>query len=121
MSAGGVQPGRARETEIGSRASYNALSYFVTLFYQQIRGDDPVHTSLETLPFAIMAFVVNVLAGWLLGTVRGDVLIGVGLLGTLVRLRLPPLHHPLPMHWQYIISILILTTPPPYMHRRPPR
>ncbi|PIL26437.1 MFS general substrate transporter [Ganoderma sinense ZZ0214-1] len=64
-------------------ASYNALSYFITLFYQQIRGDDPVHTSLETLPFAIMAFIVNVVAGWLLGTVRGDVLIGVGLLGTL--------------------------------------
>ncbi|KAI1795258.1 major facilitator superfamily domain-containing protein [Ganoderma leucocontextum] len=63
-------------------ASYNALSYFVTLFYQQIRGDDPIHTSLETLPFAIMAFIVNVVAGWLLGTVRGDVLIGVGLLGT---------------------------------------
>ncbi|KAI0776576.1 major facilitator superfamily domain-containing protein [Trametes elegans] len=64
-------------------ASYNCLSYFVTLFYQQLRGDDPVHTSLETLPFAIMAFVVNIAAGWLLGTVRGDILIGIGLLGTM--------------------------------------
>ena len=45
-----------------------------------------MHTSLETLPFAIMAFIVNVVAGWLLSTVRGDVLIGVGLLGTMVRL-----------------------------------
>ncbi|KAI0742337.1 major facilitator superfamily domain-containing protein [Daedaleopsis nitida] len=64
-------------------ASYNCLSYFVTLFYQQVRGDDPVKTSLETLPFAIMAFIVNIVAGWLLGIVRGDVLIGVGLLGTM--------------------------------------
>ena len=62
----------------------------MTLFYQQIRGDDPVHTSLEPLPFAIMAFIVNIVAGWLLGIVRGDVLIGVGLLGTMVRI----LSHP---------------------------
>ena len=39
-----------------------------------------------------MAFIVNIVAGWLLGTVRGDVLIGVGLLGTMVRvLSLSPL------------------------------
>ena len=77
---------RGRTALTGTRrASYNCLSYFVTLFYQQIRGDDPVHTSLETLPFAIMAFIVNIVAGWLLGIVRGDVLIGVGLLGTMVR------------------------------------
>ncbi|KAI0640897.1 major facilitator superfamily domain-containing protein [Trametes meyenii] len=64
-------------------ASYNCLSYFVTLFFQQVRHDDPVQTSLETIPFAIMAFLANVIAGMLLGVMRGDVLIGLGLLGTM--------------------------------------
>ena len=50
------------------RGRYNWLSYFFTLSYPQIQGDDPVHTSLETLPFAIMVFAANIVAGWLLGT-----------------------------------------------------
>ncbi len=65
------------------RASYNALSYFVTLFFQQVRGDDPVHTSLETLPFAIMSGVASVGAGFLVARMRGILLIGIGHIGTL--------------------------------------
>ncbi|KAI0739552.1 major facilitator superfamily domain-containing protein [Daedaleopsis nitida] len=64
--------------------SYNCLSYFATLYYQQIRGDSTVRTSLELLPSAIMSFATNVAAGWLLGIVRGDILIGIGLLGGMI-------------------------------------
>ncbi|KAI9061391.1 MFS general substrate transporter, partial [Trametes sanguinea] len=64
-------------------ASYNCMSYFANLFFQQVRGDDPAQTSFETIPFAIMAFLANVIAGALLGVMRGDVLIGLGLLGTM--------------------------------------
>ncbi|OSC97543.1 MFS general substrate transporter [Trametes coccinea BRFM310] len=64
-------------------ASYNCMSYFANLFFQQVRGDDPAQTSFETIPFAIMAFLANVIAGALLGILRGDVLIGLGLLGTM--------------------------------------
>ncbi|KAH9934303.1 major facilitator superfamily domain-containing protein [Fomitopsis serialis] len=65
-------------------ASYNALSYFVTLYYQEVRLLRPAETSLQTLPFAIVALIANVVTGWLLGRVRGDVLIAVGLLGTMI-------------------------------------
>ncbi|KAL7277638.1 hypothetical protein ACG7TL_008565 [Trametes sanguinea] len=64
-------------------ASFNCLSYFVTLFYQQVRGDSPVKTALETVPFTILSFALNIVAGALLGIVRGDVIIGLGLLGTM--------------------------------------
>ncbi|CDO69413.1 hypothetical protein BN946_scf184791.g8 [Trametes cinnabarina] len=64
-------------------ASYNCMSYFANLFFQQVRGDDPAQTSFETIPFAIMAFLANVIAGALLGVLRGDILIGLGLLGTM--------------------------------------
>ncbi|OSC97556.1 hypothetical protein PYCCODRAFT_1527995, partial [Trametes coccinea BRFM310] len=63
--------------------SFNCLSYFVTLFYQQVRGDSPVKTALETVPFTILSFALNIVAGALLGIVRGDVIIGLGLLGTM--------------------------------------
>ncbi|KAI9069385.1 MFS general substrate transporter [Trametes sanguinea] len=65
-------------------ASFNCLSYFVTLFYQQVRGDSPVKTALETVPFTILSFALNIVAGALLGIVRGDVIIALGLLGTMV-------------------------------------
>ncbi|KAI0760003.1 major facilitator superfamily domain-containing protein [Fomes fomentarius] len=46
-------------------------------------GDDPVHTSLETLPFAIMSGVASVGAGFLVARMRGILLIGIGHIGTL--------------------------------------
>ncbi|KAL7277631.1 hypothetical protein ACG7TL_008558 [Trametes sanguinea] len=55
----------------------------VFLAWCVVRGDDPAQTSFETIPFAIMAFLANVIAGALLGILRGDVLIGLGLLGTM--------------------------------------
>ncbi|GBE87203.1 MFS general substrate transporter [Sparassis crispa] len=59
---------------------YNATSYFVTLYFQQVQGLDPLRTSLEILPSAIAAFAANAVTGWLLSRVRGDVLIAGGLL-----------------------------------------
>ena len=66
------------------RGSFNSMLYFMNLFYQQIRGDDPLHTSLETMPCALMASLASVVGGYLLGIMRGDVLIGLGLLGSMV-------------------------------------
>ncbi|KAK7025326.1 hypothetical protein VNI00_016108 [Paramarasmius palmivorus] len=63
-------------------ASFNSLSYFLTLYLQQINMLDQVSTAIRLVPVALSGLVVNLVTGSLLGYISGRVLLSVGLLGS---------------------------------------
>ncbi|ESK90204.1 efflux protein [Moniliophthora roreri MCA 2997] len=81
-----MEPGTKLQPMIGlvflAWASFNSLSYFLTLYLQQINMLDQVSTAIRLIPVALSGLVVNVITGSLLGYISGRMLLSVGLLGS---------------------------------------
>ncbi|EGN92575.1 hypothetical protein SERLA73DRAFT_190930 [Serpula lacrymans var. lacrymans S7.3] len=61
--------------------SFNTLSYFMTLYYQQVVLLVPLQTSLRFIPMAISGLFANVLSGYFMTKVPGQLLMLIGLVG----------------------------------------
>lgn len=55
--------------------AFEALQFFLTLFFQSIQGLTALQTSLRFLPMVIAGAATNILTGWLVKRVRADILI----------------------------------------------
>ncbi|RDW73730.1 hypothetical protein BP5796_07172 [Coleophoma crateriformis] len=55
--------------------SFNAIQYFLTLFFQSVQGLDGLQTSIRFLPMVVTGTITNFLTGWLVKRTRADVLL----------------------------------------------
>ncbi|KAG2118366.1 major facilitator superfamily domain-containing protein [Suillus clintonianus] len=60
--------------------SFDTLSYFFTLYYQQVQLLDPLQTSLRFIPMAIAGVIPSVAAGYFVASVPAHILMLIGLL-----------------------------------------
>ncbi|KAH8819726.1 integral membrane protein [Xylogone sp. PMI_703] len=54
---------------------FNAIQFFLTLFYQDIQDLKPIQTSIRFLPMVVTGAATNFLTGWLVKRVRADALV----------------------------------------------
>ncbi|KAH8595193.1 major facilitator superfamily domain-containing protein [Bisporella sp. PMI_857] len=54
---------------------FNAVQFFLTLFYQDIQSLTAIQTSIRFLPMVVSGAATNFLTGWLVKRVRADVLV----------------------------------------------
>lgn len=54
---------------------FNAIEYFLTLFYQTIQSLSAIQTSMRFLPMVFTGAAANFVTGWLVKRVRADILI----------------------------------------------
>ncbi|RFU33472.1 hypothetical protein B7463_g2886, partial [Scytalidium lignicola] len=54
---------------------FNAIQFFLTLFFQDIQDLDPIQTSIRFLPMVVTGAATNFLTGWLVKRVRADALV----------------------------------------------
>jgi MFS family permease len=55
--------------------AFNAIQYFLTLFYQTIQSLSAIQTSLRFLPMVVTGATANFVTGWLVKRVRADILV----------------------------------------------
>lgn len=56
---------------------FDAMQYFLTLFFQEVQSLSPIQTSLRFLPMVVTGAGTNLLTGWLVKRVRADILVFV--------------------------------------------
>ncbi len=56
---------------------FEAMQFFLTLFFQQVQSLSPIQTSLRFLPMVVTGAGTNLLTGWLVKRVRADILVMV--------------------------------------------
>jgi MFS family permease len=66
---------------------FNAIQFFLTLFYQSIQSLSAIQTSIRFLPMVVTGAATNFLTGWLVKRVRADILV----LGSAVVTAVAPL------------------------------
>lgn len=54
---------------------FEAIQFFLTLFYQSVQGLSAIQTSIRFLPMVVTGSCTNFLTGWLVKRVRADVLV----------------------------------------------
>ncbi|KAF8866345.1 major facilitator superfamily protein [Acephala macrosclerotiorum] len=54
---------------------FEAMQFFLTLFYQQVQSLSPLQTSLRFLPMVVTGTLTNFVTGWLVKRVRADILV----------------------------------------------
>jgi MFS family permease len=54
---------------------FNAVEFFLTLFYQMVQSLSPLQTSIRFLPMVVTGSATNFLTGWLVKRVRADILV----------------------------------------------
>ncbi|KAJ6588750.1 major facilitator superfamily domain-containing protein [Mycena capillaripes] len=64
--------------------SFNTLSYFSTLYYQQVNQLNPLQTAVRFIPMTIAGVLVNIATGYIMNRVPGQALILVGILGSII-------------------------------------
>lgn len=55
--------------------AFNAVQYFLTLFFQSIQSLSALQTSIRFLPMVVTGAATNFLTGWLVKHVRADILV----------------------------------------------
>ncbi|KZP16508.1 MFS general substrate transporter [Athelia psychrophila] len=88
--------------------AFNTITYFATLYYQQVNLHNPLQTSLRFIPMAIAGFGVNIIAGYLMGKVNGQMLIVVGLCGTAVAPLIFALIDVNGSYWSMMFLVMLL-------------
>ncbi|KAK7461922.1 hypothetical protein VKT23_008353 [Stygiomarasmius scandens] len=61
--------------------NFNALTYFATLYYQQVNLLTPIQTSVRFIPMVIAGFIANLAGGLLMNRVPSQFLVLFGLSG----------------------------------------
>ncbi|KAL2075205.1 hypothetical protein VTL71DRAFT_147 [Oculimacula yallundae] len=55
--------------------AFEAILFFLTLFFQEIQGLSAIQTSIRFLPSVVTGGITNLLTGWLVQRVRADILV----------------------------------------------
>ena len=85
---------------------FNAIQYFLTLFYQSVQSLSAIQTSIRFLPMVITGAATNFLTGWLVKHVRADILV---LGSALVTATAPLLMAIIKPEWSYWTCAFIAT------------
>ncbi|KAJ7757480.1 major facilitator superfamily domain-containing protein [Mycena metata] len=64
--------------------SFNTLTYYSTLYYQQVLLLDPLHTAVRFIPMTIAGILVNVFTGYAMNRAPGQPLILLGIMGSII-------------------------------------
>ncbi|KAG4418164.1 hypothetical protein IFR04_008685 [Cadophora malorum] len=83
---------------------FDAMQFFLTLFFQEIQGLSPIQTSLRFLPMVVTGAGANLLTGWLVKRVRADILILISAFVTAVAPLLMAVVKP---EWSYWICAFV--------------
>ncbi|KAF7790920.1 hypothetical protein EIP86_001878 [Pleurotus ostreatoroseus] len=59
---------------------FNTLSYFVALFFQEVQMLNPLQTAIRLIPMGISGIMSNIVTGYLVAVIPGQVLVVLGLL-----------------------------------------
>lgn len=62
-------------TVLGIWGIFNAIEFFLTLFYQEVQKLSAIQTSIRFLPMVVTGSATNFLTGWLVKRVRADILV----------------------------------------------
>ncbi|KAF7337696.1 MFS general substrate transporter [Mycena sanguinolenta] len=73
--------------------SFNTLSYFMTLYYQQVNQLEPLQTALRFVPMTAAGVCVNVITGYVMSRVPGQPLLLVGILASIAYCSLDICRH----------------------------
>ncbi|KAJ3486473.1 hypothetical protein NLI96_g4211 [Meripilus lineatus] len=63
---------------------FNTQGYFIPLFFQQVKGLSPLKTALWLVPSGVSGLITNLVTGYLIAVVPGQILVIVGLLSCIV-------------------------------------
>lgn len=86
--------------------SFNAIQYFLTLFYQTIQSLSAIQTSMRFLPMVITGATANFITGWLVKRVRADILVlGSGIITAIAPLLMAIVNP----EWSYWACAFIAT------------
>lgn len=88
--------------------SFQASSFYLAFFMQEIRGYDPLSVAVHLLPQAIAGLLWNVLIGYTLHRVNNTLIIAVGSLSYLAANILLSLMHADSSYWAFMFPALIL-------------
>ncbi|KAF7307454.1 MFS domain-containing protein [Mycena indigotica] len=64
--------------------SFNTVTYFSTLYYQQVNQLNALQTAVRFIPMTIAGFLVNLVTGYIMHRVPGQPLLMVGILGCVI-------------------------------------
>ncbi|KAJ7134992.1 major facilitator superfamily domain-containing protein [Mycena crocata] len=90
--------------------SFNTLAYFSTLYYQQVNRLDPIQTAVRFIPMTIAGVIVNLVTGGLMHRVRGQPLLLVGILGSIVAPLIFALMDVNASYWKTAFLVMIFIT-----------
>ena len=86
--------------------TFNAIQYFLAVFYQLVQTLSAIQTSIRFLPMVVTSIVANVLTGWLVKHVRADALVLSSAIITAISPLLMAIINP---GWSYWVCALVAT------------
>lgn len=95
-------------TTVFGYMSFQASSFYLAFFMQEIRGYDPLSVAVHLLPQAIAGLLWNVLIGYTLHKVNNTLIIAVGSLSYLAANILLSLMRADSSYWAFMFPALIL-------------
>ncbi|KAJ7359135.1 major facilitator superfamily domain-containing protein [Mycena albidolilacea] len=87
--------------------SFNTLSYFLTLYYQQVNQLNPLQTAVRFIPMTVAGVLVNIVAGYVMNRVPGQFLILAGMLGCAIAPLVFALMDVHSSYWQTAFLVMI--------------
>ena len=80
---------------------FNAVEFFLTLFYQSVQQLSAIQTSVRFLPMVVTGAGTNFLTGWLVKRVRADILVLSSAAITALAPLLMAIGNPAASYWTY--------------------
>ncbi|PWN43050.1 MFS general substrate transporter [Ceraceosorus guamensis] len=96
----------------GAWMTFNCLSFFSTLFLQEIQLTAPLETSVRFLPLVLVGLILNVAAGWLVSRVSTFILIICGDLMVMAAALIFSLMSPQWSYWRGMFWVMVLQVGP---------
>lgn len=81
--------------------SFNAVQFFLTLFFQSVQSLSALQTSIRFLPMVVTGTGTNFLTGWLVKRVRADILVLAAASVTTLSPLLMAIVNPAASYWTY--------------------
>ncbi|OBT39729.1 hypothetical protein VE00_09844 [Pseudogymnoascus sp. WSF 3629] len=81
--------------------TFNAVQFFLTLFFQSVQSLSAIQTSLRFLPMVITGTGTNFLTGWLVKRVRADILVLASACISALSPLLMAIINPASSYWTY--------------------
>ncbi|KAJ7508587.1 major facilitator superfamily domain-containing protein [Mycena galericulata] len=89
--------------------SFNTLSYFSTLYYQQVNQLKPLETAVRFIPMTIAGVLVNIVTAYLMNRVPVQPLLLVGIAGTIAAPLVYALMDVHASYWSTAFLVMLFT------------